>query len=214
MEAERQMTVHGAPAALESWVQTLSDPGIEGWSRATEVERKVRIRPELRWPICLIWSGEGDHPRTALFLKPLSDEEIAVTNLVPLDRRKLALDDRQAVLDAFRSALIDPRGDELEVGKRLSSAGLVEQLSARALTRFLAFVRTADKAILHSELGLPRWYDFLIHLHREKTRPRWEILENALKDEAFSQEVIGQLRKVYDFADDLLSRYDASWGDE
>jgi hypothetical protein len=112
------------PPALESWVKTLSDPGVEGWSRGTEIERKRRLRPEYRWPICLIWSGEGRHPRTALFLGPVSDSEVEVKYIMPIDQNKLDPNDRQAVLEAFRDALIVPRGVELKVEYRPLSAEL------------------------------------------------------------------------------------------
>ncbi len=133
MQCRQQITVRGAPPALESWIGTLSDPGVEGWSRGTEIERKRRIRPDLRWPICLIWSGEGRHPRTALFLGPVSDTEVEVKFIVPFDRKQLDPDDRQAVLDAFRDALIVPRGIELKVEDRPLSAELPDELRRRGI---------------------------------------------------------------------------------
>lgn len=66
MVAERQLTIRGAPPIIESWTRALSNPGV-GWSRGTDIERKVKLRRDAPWPICLIWSGEGRHPRAALF---------------------------------------------------------------------------------------------------------------------------------------------------
>jgi len=106
MEAKREMTVRGEPAAIKAWIRTLSAPVAGAWSRATEIERKRKLRPGADWPICLVWSGEDGHPKTAVFLGPVSDSEVAVKNLVPMDRNCLSPDDRRAVLEAFRTALI------------------------------------------------------------------------------------------------------------
>src|SRR3954447_6657207 len=112
MVAERQMTIRGAPPAIDSWTRALSNL-VGGWSRATGIERKVKLRRDAPWPICLIWSGEGHHPRTALFLQAVSDSEVAVTSVVPVDQRDLAADDYRAALDAFRASLVAPRGKDL-----------------------------------------------------------------------------------------------------
>src|SRR5882724_3881772 len=104
MISEIQTTVRGAPLAIEDWIQSLKDPISEEWSRGTEIERKVKGKRDARWPICLIWSGQGVHPRTAIFLNTISDSEIGIMSLVPLDRKELALEDRQAALNAFQTA--------------------------------------------------------------------------------------------------------------
>jgi len=209
MNNERQVTVRGAPAAIEAWLQMLDAPITEGWSRAADIEQKARGKRNSRWPICLVWSGNGVHPRTAVFLQPISDAEVGVMSVVALDRRELGPEEITAVLDAFQTAFIAPRGNELQLTDRLSSAGLSELISPQAQARFTAFARTANKAVLHSGLDLPRWYDFLIQLHRDGAAPPRETLEAALKTETFSPEAIGQLLDAYEHSEDLLVRYDA-----
>jgi hypothetical protein len=86
---------------------------------------------------------------------------------------------------------------------------LAERISPQAQARFRAFARTASKVALHSGLDLPRWYDFLIQLHRDGTTPPRAILEAALKTERFSPDAIGQLLDAYEHSEDLLIRYDA-----
>jgi hypothetical protein len=209
MNSERQVTVRGAPAAIEAWLQTLAGPITEGWSRATDIERKVKGKRNGRWPICLVWSGNGGHPRTAVFLQPVSDAEVGVMSVVAFDRRELAPEDRNAALEAFRTALVAPRGNELQLTDRPGSAGLSELISPQAQARFTAFARTANKALLHSGLDLPRWYDFLIQLHSDGASPPRQALEAALKEEAFSPDAIGQLLNAYEDTDAILTRYDA-----
>ena len=109
MNSERQVTVRGAPAAIEAWLQTLAGPITEGWSRAADIEQKVKGKRNGRWPICLVWSGNGGHPRTAVFLQPVSDAEVGVMSIVALDRRELAPEDRTAALEAFRDGTRCPR---------------------------------------------------------------------------------------------------------
>jgi hypothetical protein len=214
MDAERQLTIGGAPPAIESWVRTLSEPAAEGWSRGTEIERKVKLHRDAGWPICLVWSGEGRHPRTALFLRPVSDSEVAVTSVVPIDRKELAPDERRAALDAFRTALVMPNGTDLVVEEKSSAVELSDEVSPRATVYFRTFARTANKTLLHSGLDLPRWYDFLIQLHRDGATPPRDALEAALKNEAFSPEAITQLLDAYEHSEDLLLRYDAFGGRE
>ncbi len=209
MNRQRQVTVRGAPAAIAAWLQMLDGPITEGWSRAADIEQKARGKRNSRWPICLVWSGCGVHPRTAVFLQPISDAEVGVMSLVALDRGELAPEDITAVLKAFQTALIAPRGDELQLTDRLSSAGLSELISPQAQARFTAFAHTANKAVPHAGLDLPRWYDFLIQLHRDGATPPRETLERALKTETFSPEAIGQLLDAYERSEDLLIRYDA-----
>lgn len=209
MSSERQVTIRGAPAAIEAWLQTLASPITEGWSRAADIERKVKGKRNGRWPICLVWSGNGDHPRTAVFLQPVSDAEVGVMSIVALDRKELALEDRNAALEAFRTALVAPWGNELQLADRLGHVGLSELISPQAQARFTAFARTANKALLHSGLDLPRWYDFLIQLHRDGTSPPCKALEGALKEEGFSPEAIGQLLSAYEHTDAILTRYEA-----
>ncbi len=171
MNKERQVTVRGAPVAIGRWLEMLDGPITEGWSRAADIEKKARGKRNSRWPICLVWSGSGVHPRTAVFLQPISDAEVRVMSLVALDRGELAREDANAVLKAFQTALIAPRGDELQLTDGLSSAGLSELISPQAHARFTAFTHTANKAVPHSGLDLPRWYDFLIQLHRDGAAP-------------------------------------------
>src|SRR4051794_15587115 len=98
MNGERQVTVRGAPGAIEAWLEMLDGPIAEGWSRAAEIEQKARGKRNSRWPICLVWSGNGVHPRTAVFLQPISDDEVGVVSIVALDRRELAPEDANAAL--------------------------------------------------------------------------------------------------------------------
>jgi hypothetical protein len=209
MEAERQATISGTPTAIEAWVQALSGPLAADWSRGTEIERKVKRKRDARWPICLIWSGQESIPRVAIFLQPASESEIAITSIVPLDRKELTSEQRGAALLAFRSAFINPRGVELELDENPRSAGLAEMLSPQAGARFEMFVSTANRNMAHGSLDLPRWYDFLIQLHREGSRPPRETLETALQEAAFSESALRQLLDHYDHTDELLSRYDA-----
>jgi hypothetical protein len=209
MTNERQVTVRGTPAAIEAWLQTLAGPIAEGWSRAPDIEQKAKGKRNGRWPICLVWSGNGSYPRTAIFLKPVSDAEVGVTSIVPLDRRELAPEDRTAVLDAFRTALVTPRGNELHLTDEPRTVGLSDLISPQAQARFKGFARTANKAVLHSGLDLPRWYDFLFQLHRDGASPPREALVAALKEESFSPDTIGHLLNTYDHTDDILTRYDA-----
>jgi hypothetical protein len=169
----------------------------------------VKLRRDAPWPICLIWSGEGRHPRAALFLQGVSDTEVAVTSVVPLDQRDLAADDCQAALDAFRASLVLPRGKDLVVEDRPLSSQLSEAVSARALACFRAFARMANKTSHPSSLDLARWSDFLIQLHLDQTRPPQDVLEEALKGEGFSDEAIQKLLEGFQMADVLLTRYDA-----
>ena len=130
-------------------------------------------------------------------------------SVVALDRRELAPEDITAVLEAFQTAFIAPRGNDLQLTDRLSSAGLSELISPQAQARFTAFAHTANKAVPHSGLDLPRWYDFLIQLHRDGASPPREALEAALREESFSPDAIGQLLNAYEHTDDILTRYDA-----
>jgi hypothetical protein len=209
MNSERQLTVRGTPAAIEAWLQTLAGSIAEGWSRAQDIEQKLRGKRNGRWPICLVWSGDTGHPRTAIFLQPISDAEVGVMSIVALDRRELAPEDRTAALDAFRTALVTPRGTELQLTDRPGSVGLSERISPQAQARFTIFARSANKSVLHSGLDLPRWYDFLIQLHRDGASPPPEALETALREESFSPGTITQLLNAYEHTDDILTRYDA-----
>jgi hypothetical protein len=209
MEGERQMTVRGAPPAIESWVGMLSAGGLRDWSRADEIERRVKVNRDARWPICLVWSGEGRHPKTALFLQPVSDSEIAVTSVVPIDRKDLAPNDRSAALKAFHEAVVSLEGQELVVEDKPSAPDLPDVVSPAAVARFKTFVRTANKTCAHGGLDMPRWCDFLIQLHVDRSMPPRDVLERALRGEGFGEEASRQVVEVYDIAGDLLRRYDA-----
>jgi len=212
MSSERRATVRGTPAAIEAWLATLSDPVAEGWSHAVDIEQRLKGKRNGRWPICLVWSGNGRHPRTALFLRPLSDSEVGVMSIVPLDRKALAPGDRDAVLQAFRSALLDSGGGELQFTDRPDTPGLSDLISPQAQAHLAVFTRTANRTSLHPDRDLPRWYDFLIQLHRDEARPPGEALEAELKAEGFSPEVIERLLDAYAHTDALLTRYEAFGG--
>jgi hypothetical protein len=187
----------------------LAGPITGDWSRALDIEEKARGKRTSDWPICLVWSGNGGHPRMAVFLHPVSDAEVGVMSVVALDRGDLDARDRTAALEAFRTAFIAPSGDELQLTQRPGDAGLSELISPKAQARFAAFCRTANKAVLHSGLDLPRWYDFLIQLHRDGARPPLEAIAAALRQESFTPQVIRQLLDAYEHSEDFLTRYDA-----
>ena len=65
-------------------------------------ERALGPKVEGQQVWSLVWSGNGAHPRTAIFLQPVSDAEVGVMSIVALDRRELAPEDRNAALEAFR----------------------------------------------------------------------------------------------------------------
>jgi hypothetical protein len=210
MEAQQQITVRGAPAEISSWVHALSHLVNGAWSRDISIERKVKPNGARIWPICLVWSGEGIHPRTALFLQYVSESAVAITSIVPVDRKNLAREDQQAALEAFRTALIAPRGEALKVTETCSSPReLREEISPQAWARLESFAQTANRAMPQDRLDVPRWHEFLIQLHRDGTRPSHEILERALRQRAFREEAIERLLADYGRAEDLLGRYDA-----
>ncbi len=208
MNNERRVMVRGTSTAIEAWLQTLTGLIPGDWSRALDIEQKAKGKRNGRWPICLVWAGNGLHPRTAIFLQPISDTEIGIMSMVPLDKRELAPEDRAAALDAFRTALLASPGNELQLTDKPGSAGLLELISPNAHARFMAFARRANKTMLHSGLDLPRWYDFLIQLHRDNATPPREALEKALEEESFSPSIIVHLLNAYEHTDEILTRYD------
>ena len=133
-------------------------------------------------------------------------------SIVPLDRKALAPGDRDAVLQAFRSALLDSGGGELQFTDRPDTPGLSDLISPQAQAHLAVFTRTANRTSLHPDRDLPRWYDFLIQLHRDEARPPREALEAELKAEGFSPEVIERLLDAYAHTDALLTRYEAFGG--
>jgi hypothetical protein len=207
MAGRRQTTIRVNPAAIESWVRGLSDVMPGAWSRGTEIEQKARRIPDDRWPICLVWSGEGSHTQTAFYLYRCSDSEIEVS-VVPIGRRALPDNDRQAAVDSFRRTFILPRGEDLALEDKLVPVTLVEVMSPRAASRFREFTDIANKTRLQHDLDLLRWYDFLIQLHRDPVRPPRDVVEELLRDRGFSEEVIRRLFENYDVVENLLSRYD------
>jgi hypothetical protein len=200
--------VRARPEVIEAWVENLAASMSQEWSRGTEIEGRVKRNRDARWPICLVWSGQGDeHPRTAIFLQPFSESEVAVTGVAPIDRRELTPEDRRAVLQAFDAALHTSSGT-LVFQTKFVADPLSETIGPRAFALFQRFVRSANKSILHSSLDLPRWFDFLIQLHQDGNHPPREVLERALMDHSFSEEARGQLLDLYDVSDSLLDRYE------
>jgi hypothetical protein len=102
----------------------------------------------------------------------------------------------------------------LESNQRSASIEVGRAQDTQAQARFTALARTASKGMPHSGLDLPRWFDFLIQLHRDGASPPREAIEVALTDESFSPVAIGQLLDAYKYTEGILARYDAFGGSE
>ncbi len=89
--------------------------------------------------MCLVWSGEGRHPKTALFLQPGSGSSIVVTSIAPIDRKELTPGDRRAAQEAFQSALISPKVEGLIFEEEPIPTDLSETISPQAVGRFSSF---------------------------------------------------------------------------
>ena len=116
MNSEQQVTVRGAPAAIEAWLQTLAGPITEGWSRRrhrTESEGESR-RPMADLPGVVGGrrsSPDGRLPTASFRLRGRRDERRGDRPQGTGPRRSYRSS------QSFRDALVAPRGNELQLDR-------------------------------------------------------------------------------------------------
>ena len=185
-----------------------------GWSRDRAREDELNREPGIKF-YCFGCSREGNREAAALLLAHPARRATSwlhVSNIIPKDTRQLTYDQYNSVLRDFHDRFAKPAADSLNVAVELSaSEQTVENwLSPESAKRLLAFNAGANKSTGSSHpMDRERWCDFLIALHRAGENPSEALLERWLvEEEKWPEEIAFDLICEFEFARDLLSRFD------
>jgi hypothetical protein len=135
-----------------------------------------------------------------------------VSNIVPIGAQQLTVDQYNNILREFETRFAKPAAGLLGVRVELSSAeqSLEDWLSPQSAGLLRAFSRGANKSTGSGHpMDRERWLNFLIALHRSGEDPNIGLIERWLvEEERWRDETTSRLLSEYEFARDLLSRFD------
>lgn len=148
------------------------------------------------------------------------DGYIKVTNIVPLSKSRLSIDEYNAVLDCFYEEVIIPNKEKLiNIHVEEPTSGVFDPLdymSEEALQKLKLFCNCANKSTgsSHPE-DERRWFDFICQTVRDKKIIDYDTMFNFLKDEDYWGKkdngfigVMGQFAWDEEMASELALEYD------
>ncbi|HUY27643.1 MAG TPA: hypothetical protein VMV27_09505 [Candidatus Binataceae bacterium] len=185
-----------------------------GWSRDLALEEKLN-RESAGEFYCFTCPQSPGRPAAMLFLthpdRPATSW-LYVPNIGPQEVQQLTLDQYNHILNEFGTRFAKPAADSIGVRVELSSPeqSIEDWLSPESAKLLMAFSHRANKSTGSSHpKDRERWCDFLIALHRAGESPNVDLLHRWLvEEEKWPDDVVFDLVCEYEFARDLLGRFD------
>lgn len=229
MKTYRELYFRGTPEQLYNFVNKIGEYVVGDWNL---------VEASTKWEDYLSFDYIGkvvDKARVFIYIKDiLTDEEIRVVNIVPLQKSQLSVEEYNAVLLRFYDDIIKPYkedGTDLEISKPSDdSFDPRTVITDIALEKLELFCSLANKSTGSSHPDdRDRWFDFICQTVDDGKIFDYEILAQFLQDEdywgkkednfngvidncAWSEEQAYKLADEYESACDILEYYKQNRG--
>jgi hypothetical protein len=198
----------------ERFIAWIGEHLATGWSR--DLPREDELSRESRKKFyCFACEETADRAAARLFLTHpdrRATSWLYVSNIVPRDIGQLSFDQYNHILNEFDIRFAKPAAAAIGIRVELSSPeqSIEDWLSPDSAKRLRAFSHAANKSTGSSHpMDRERWCDFLIALHHSGETPDTGLLERWLvEEEHWPDDMAFDLVCEYEFARDLLSRFD------
>jgi hypothetical protein len=214
MKVHQELRIGPLTADQETeFISWISGRLSEGWSRDLAREKELNDEAGTKF-YCFGCSEEAKRGAATLLLTHPARARswLYVSNILPKNVRQLTYDQYNFILQNFYDKFAKPAADLLNIPIELSPPEQTVEnwLSSESAKRLRAFSIGANKSTGSSHpMDRERWCDFLIALHREGEDPGAELLERWLvEEEKWPEEVAFDLICEFEFARDLLGRFD------
>lgn len=215
MQVHQQLSIGPLKEGQEaSLIALVGERLTAGWSRDLPREEELN-RESARKFYCFACEQSSERSAARLFLTRADRRATSwlyVSNIVPRDVQQLTFDQYNHILNEFETMFAKPVADSIAVPLELSSPeqSIEDWLSPESANLLKAFSHQANKSTGSTHpLDRARWFDFLLALHRSDENPNVGLLERWLiEEEKWPDETAFQLVCEYEFARDLLGRFD------
>jgi hypothetical protein len=145
----------------------------------------------------------------ALWLQRRGGEELYVANIVPHGKHELSDDEYNSVLAEFKSKVLQPACDGLEIQTELIHNRVTPEahLSPEATRRLKAFSATANQSSLRPT-DCEQWREFIVQSHMEGADFDPLLLDQWLAEQGWPEEQRQRLLCEYETARSILGTYD------
>ena len=213
-----------SPERLKQFIDEIQDFATENWSV------KIVDKPGMKW-IEFSYSGNRVE-RAAVFIATgeyLHEGELRVSNIVPLEKNKLSIDEYNDVLKLFYNEIIKPyKESHFDIDISQVTDDIFDPrtvISEEALKKLRAFCGAANKSTGSSHpCDRERWFDFICQTVEDDRLFDLETLARFLQDEtywgkredgflgamgafAWDEEQARQLASEYESACEILQYY-------
>lgn len=185
-----------------------------GWSRDLAREDELNRESASKFYFFTYEQRADEQPATLFLSHPdrQTTSWLYVSNIIPHQVQELSLDQYNHILNDFHARFAKPAADSVGVPVELTSPeqSIEDWLSPELAKLLKAFSLGANKSTGSSHpMDRERWYDFLIALHRAGENPNVGLLRRWLvEEEKWPGDVAFDLVCEYEFAQDLLGRFD------
>lgn len=226
MKIYRELYFKGTPEQLSNFVNQIGEYAVGDWNLVETSSNREEY-------LCFDYMGEEvDKSRVFIYIGDiLTDEEIRVVNIVPLEKSRLTVEEYNAILLKFYDNIIEPYkedGTDLEISE-LSDDNFDPRtvITDIALEKLELFCSLANKSTGSSHpCDKERWFDFICQTVDDGKIFDYGTLAEFLQDEdywgdnsnrviddcAWSEEQAYKLADEYESACDILEYYKQSRG--
>ena len=211
MRRADRLEIHGPHEQIANMLQALEPMLGEGWSRAHELEARMRET----WPgdpppgFSFHCQESADHPAVDVWVRPAGRDHWELGSVTPLDQWDLTTEQYNAVLKSFHRQLCAIKLSFPEVLADLQPFRLIPEDHLRGETAKLLrrFTRSANKEMTHSN-DHRLWLEFIKQVHKEGSYLEPSFLQEWLETEGWQTERAKMLVEEYKLGQELLGVYD------
>jgi hypothetical protein len=210
MRMINELIIRGEPPEVSKLVERMEGVPSAHWKREPAIEERLKsMRTAGLGTLCFSWLGGDGKPASSLFLHKRGPGELAVSNIVAVERRSLTDDEYNGILSEFDREILRQTNEGVGVETIVVPplARFEAELWPETLRQLRAFSTAANRSSLHP-LDWERWEKFLIHVYLKEGSLDECDLATWFAEHGWSESQFGPLLERFRVGRSLLSAYD------
>lgn len=211
MQVFKELKIQIDPTLIQSLIDKITGQLESNWTR--NFEREKSAAKGLGSDTCFCFNRAEDEiaETTMLVLMRENDNELYVSNIVPVEVGNITKSQYNSILTEFYQNYLVPLKAELEFVDSLTSENqtIDDWVSPECARLLRAFSNCANKGTgSHHPSDQERWFDFIFEAQKQQPQLEPQRLKQWLiDDEKWPEEVASDLASEYNFGIELLNHY-------
>jgi hypothetical protein len=213
MRRVNRLVIHGPHEQIAEMLQVLEPLLGEGWSRAHEIEARIRAMWEGDPPpgFCFHCRESADHPAVDVWVRPAGRDRWEVSSVTPLKLNYMSLSDQQYnnLLASLQHQLSKASHlfPETVIALQPFEPRLENYLRHETAKLLRTFTRTANRDILQPN-DRRLWLQFVTQVHKEDSYLEPAILREWFEIAGWPTDKAADLVHEFQTSQELLGVYD------